>query len=318
MRKETLTKTLDNMQVGQPLKYANMEVFPLFNTVIRKTKYITLKNGLKKGVLEIVEKNQSGTVSELRVINKGNKRVLLLDGEELAGAKQNRILNTTILLKKYSDTIIPVSCTEAGRWHYKTDEFYDSDVLAFPDMRSKKAKAVSENLKRTHQFRSNQAQIWDHVEKLSVSLSVLDSSTQAMKDVFREKNKDTKKYLEKILYQKKQKGVVVIINGQIVGVDYLSSSKAFKKLFPKLVKSYALQALEKTIQTKSFPKEQVKLFMDKIKKVEVSKFKSPGHGYDLRISGDGLSGNALQYRKEIIQLDVFSEKQIKEIEDGLP
>jgi len=61
-------------------------------------------------------------VPELAVVNDGDIHVLLLDGEELRGAKQNRMLNTTILLKPKSKTIIPVSCTEQGRWNYASAE----------------------------------------------------------------------------------------------------------------------------------------------------------------------------------------------------
>jgi hypothetical protein len=54
---------------------------------------------------------------------------LRLNGEELMGAKQNRGLNTTILLKPQSETIIPVSCTERGRWSYKSPVFGESERM---------------------------------------------------------------------------------------------------------------------------------------------------------------------------------------------
>lgn len=59
---------------------------------------------------------------QLAVINDGPIAVLIIDGEELIGAKQNRVLNTTVLLKERSKTVIPVSCTEQGRWQWRSAE----------------------------------------------------------------------------------------------------------------------------------------------------------------------------------------------------
>jgi hypothetical protein len=61
---------------------------------------------------ENTEVSAGGHVPELKVVNKGETPVLLLDGEELAGARPNRALNTTILVRGHSETIIPVTCTE--------------------------------------------------------------------------------------------------------------------------------------------------------------------------------------------------------------
>ena len=72
---------------------------------------------------------------------------LLVDGEELAGAKQNRVLNTSILVKENSEILIPVSCTEQGRWAYASAAFADSGVVMASQVRKNKARSVSENLK---------------------------------------------------------------------------------------------------------------------------------------------------------------------------
>jgi len=113
-----IAKYLEMMELGEPRQHENIAVFPLFNPLNDSPKYLALKEALEKGVLTVKEVNRGGSVPELKVLNKASVPVLLLDGEELAGAKQNRILNTTILLKEDSTTIIPVSCTEQGRWDY--------------------------------------------------------------------------------------------------------------------------------------------------------------------------------------------------------
>ena len=74
-------------------------------------------------MLEITEVDTDGSVPELRVGNKYAGMVLIMDGEELVGVKQNRIVNTTIVLPPKSTTVIPVSCAEQGRWSYDTKHF---------------------------------------------------------------------------------------------------------------------------------------------------------------------------------------------------
>jgi hypothetical protein len=61
--------------------------------------YLTLDEALAGGLVEVTEKDLGGSVPELQVVNKFSQMILILDGEELVGAKQNWIVNTTILIQ---------------------------------------------------------------------------------------------------------------------------------------------------------------------------------------------------------------------------
>ena len=310
----TKTQHLDtftgNITLGEKRSFRNMAVVPLFFNSEQKTKYYTLSKALKKGLVEIVEKNSGGSVPELRVINKGKKRVLLLDSEELAGAKQNRILNTSILLKKESETIIPVSCTEAGRWDYNSPKFKDSGNVAAYEIRRKKVNSVSNSLKMRKEFHSNQSEVWDNIDNyLHESKSL--SRTRAMKDFYDQQKHKIDDYVKAFPIEKGQKGFIILINGRIAGMDFISSEKAFEELYEKMLKSYAAHANIKSEETKDDKKEaDVENFIKRLKKAETSRFKSVGHGYDNRISSKHIAGNMLTYRGEIIHLAVFDNKDI--------
>jgi hypothetical protein len=97
--------------------------------------YSTMSEGINNGLVKITEIDESGSVPTLSITNNGDLPVLLFDGEELEGAKQNRILNTTILIPEHSKHKIPVSCTEEDRWHYKSPVFKDSDNIASSGIR---------------------------------------------------------------------------------------------------------------------------------------------------------------------------------------
>jgi hypothetical protein len=298
---------LMNLRMGEKQMFANMVIYPLFMEREAKTRYLTLKEALEKDVLVVTEKDHNGSVPELRAINKGKKRILLLDGEELQGAKQNRILNTSILLKKESETIIPVSCTESGRWNYRSREFLDSDAMAPPDIRKKKVASVSNSLAYNKSFRSDQREVWNSIEDY-FDMPASEAPTRAMKVGFTKKADEVKNYLEAFRYMEGQKGMIVFINGRVEGVEYVSSAKAFGQLYAKLLKSYAMEADR---QRKKYREdddvETIEQFIARIRNSQVTKFKSPGHGYDYRLTGEDITGNSLVYKKEIIHFACFAK-----------
>ncbi len=83
-----------------------------WGTKLGEPGYTTLDDALAQGCAEITEVSDQGRVPELRFLNTGDKPILLLDGEELVGAKQNRVLNLTILAPADDAIMIPVTCVE--------------------------------------------------------------------------------------------------------------------------------------------------------------------------------------------------------------
>jgi len=143
-----LRDVLEDLRLGTGQHYENMVVIPLFGAQPEGPEYLTLAPALAQGQLTITEASESGSVPELRVVNKGDLPILLIDGEELVGAKQNRVLNTSILLEPDAETVIPVSCTEQGRWAYTSLHFADSGVVMDRRTRARKVRSVSHSLTR--------------------------------------------------------------------------------------------------------------------------------------------------------------------------
>ena len=91
------------------------------------TFYLTLGEAIKTKTVHIEEISEQGSVPEILFENSDDVPVLLLDGQELIGAKQHRILNLTILVPARSTLAIPVSCVEGGRWHWSRRDFAESE-----------------------------------------------------------------------------------------------------------------------------------------------------------------------------------------------
>ena len=294
-----------NLELGKLQSFKKMGVIPLSTSNNHGPKYLILKEALEKNYLTIKEVSEGGSVPELKVINNAEIPILLLDGEELVGAKQNRVLNTSILLKKKSEIIIPVSCTEQGRWSYKSEKFADSEVVMSPNIRMKKTQSVSTSLHESKQFRSDQSTVWDGIHEMSAKAEV-ESSTGAMKDVFDSRGKDLDEYMKAFKCGPKQKGMLVFLEGEVVGFDIISRASAYKELHQKLVKSYAMEAI--LLKNRKSAKSGVRKAKDFIKETTAcksKKYESVGSGWDHRFEGKHVVGSALVYGKTVIHTAFF-------------
>ena len=102
-------------KIGAPTTFKNMTVFPLIGGQGTAADYLTLDEALAQKLAAITEVSEGGSVPELKFVNSSDKKVFLLDGEELVGAKQNRVLNLSIMVPVGKTLVVPVSCVEAGR-----------------------------------------------------------------------------------------------------------------------------------------------------------------------------------------------------------
>lgn len=89
---------IEGINIGSVQTYRNLDVFPLVSDYKLDLDYLTLDEALNEDAIDVVELDQAGSVPELKVVNKSDTMILILDGEELVGAKQNRIVNTTLLI----------------------------------------------------------------------------------------------------------------------------------------------------------------------------------------------------------------------------
>ena len=117
---KTLTTPTESLpfEFGEPRSFAGLTILPLYPQS-SSVEYIGLDEAVAHG-LEILEVDEHGVVEELHLMNPLDELVLLYEGEELVGAKQNRIVEWTILAEAHSKLTVPVHCVERGRWAYRS------------------------------------------------------------------------------------------------------------------------------------------------------------------------------------------------------
>ena len=298
---------LQSLQLGEVQTYKGIALVPLVSPVDGAFRYRTLGEALAAAEVAITEISASGSVPELMVVNRGDHPVLLIDGEELAGAKQNRVLNTSILLKETSQTRIPVSCTEQGRWAYASKNFSESgNVMAYKS-RSRKARSVHDELEKSGTHHSNQGEVWEGIAELQAKAGS-HSPTSAMHDIFKAREEDLRQCDDIFKPVPNQVGILVFIAGQPAGVDLVSLHPAYARLHPKLVRSYTLEGLldsrKTTVAPETIP-DRARQFLDEIGAADEHPFPSVGHGADHRFKGKALAGSVLVHQNEVIHAAFF-------------
>jgi len=303
-----INNLLQSIQIKDIQTFNRMSVAPLVASEQTGPDYLTMSQGFAQGVLTVKEISESGSVPELYVVNKGDTFVLLLDSEEIQGAKQNRVLNTSILVAPKSECVIPVSCTEQGRWEYKKSrQFKDSQVVMPSFLRSRKQASVSRNVKTFKSYRSDQHEVWEGVQALHWAIGT-HSETGAMRDAFEDKKTDIEKYVQVFAGIKDVNGIAVFLDGKLAGVDFVSYIPAMNDLLPKLIGSYAISTLaprETTSAQQAPSREQVEHFLSLVGRCAVDIHTSQGVGEDARLEGPEIQGAALIALDTVIHMALF-------------
>jgi hypothetical protein len=306
-------------KTGKTLVYNNLLIVPVLSPQYDKPEYIVQDTALNNACLTIEEISESGSVPYLKAINRCKTKVLLPEGEEIKGAKQNRTFNTSLLLPEDSETIIPVSCTEQGRWQYNSEKFDKTDSWIPVELRMKKNRSVTKEIILNESFHSNQRELWDSIDVFSINAGFR-SQTGALRDILDKKNNDITEILKKFPIQTNQTGIVVFVNGKLKGMDVITNSKAFEHLYPKILKSYIASELidvnkkyEENFLDLKIKKEydytqvndKILNFIDLAIMGKIFETKSPGLGNDIRIQATNVNGFALEYQEKIIHLNLL-------------
>ena len=104
--------SLAALKLGESQTYSNLTLFPLIGDGDSAPGYILLDEALDRHLVRVTEVSTGGSVPELALKNESEESVLLVDGDELIGAKQNRVLNLSILVAGGKRLTIPVSCVD--------------------------------------------------------------------------------------------------------------------------------------------------------------------------------------------------------------
>lgn len=300
--------TFTNIHVLRPLAFRNLAVSPLVVSNPRAADYSTLDEALMTGRVRLTEVGEAGSVPELKLLNDTDRPILLLDGEELTGAKQNRICNLTVLVPPRAETIIPVSCVEAGRWSWRSRAFSTSGNIHFAGSRARKARDVSESLDRHSAPRTKQDAVWSDISGKLDRLATR-SGTAAMLDAYVQRSDELDGFVDALPLPSQAAGAVFSLNGRPLGLEYFENPALCAKLGRKLIRSWALDAIDCDADPGA-PAEpaqsEVAGFLAAVSAAPSRRFKVVGLGEMARFIDGKITGGALVFDGRLIHVMAFS------------
>jgi hypothetical protein len=314
-------------KVLPPIRHGNLTVFPVVASATHDTEqFLTLDEGLKSGEVEVTESgnihgmirprhpggnvvvpqypvHDGAQVNKLVLVNNSKRPLLLLAGEIVTGGKQDRVIGKDRIVPGESDPIdLDVFCVEPGRWVGPSAKFVPgpaSSVMAAPSVRGK---AMADK---------NQQKVWDQVgharEQVTVEVQagaptppreLADTTSYAkvmQNDQVQLKVDSVARPIEqqyestiKQLRERKAVGVVVAVNGEIVWADVFASTSLLEKYWPKLVRSYATDAIVTRAKGSQVSEAAAQHFLENLHGRHETIDSEPGVYSHTEVAGDGF------------------------------
>ena len=296
---------LNDLEFLDAQVHKNMAIIPLKTPINYGFDVITLKKGFELGLVEVKE-CETSTVNTLVVKNNAITPLLLVDGEEIIGGDQNRIVNATILIEAKSEMMVPVNCTEHGRWGYK-HEFKHSDYIANYRTRSAKVRASMTN-------GNEQSAVWDAIDVLESDRG-FSSPTQAMSESYEDAKAYLGEFIDEFKIEKGQSGVVVIVDGEIKGFEIFLNSDVYSQYHEKIIKSYLIDAKINN-DVFAIDIDAVKNTISNALDSKVSKSKNNGLESRFDFKNEEGIGTLYTFEDELIHLSYFTGSEEESNSNG--
>jgi len=294
------------IDIGSPLHFQGLSVFPLF-AELAPVEYQLASAAIPAGLVTVEEISETGSVPELMVENNGDHPVLFLEGEQLVGAKQNRILNTSVLVPAHRKIRIPVSCVEQRRWSYRSRRFRPGEASSPSSLRLILSRSVTQSLCVRGEPAADQGRIWAAVQSQQQSLGV-QSPTRAYSDTVERHRTRLAEFQEHLPYVAGASGLAVAVNGSVVAVDIFDKPATCEQVWAKMLNGHAIDALQSSPTNPPPDVEVVRQFIQALENTAWRPVPSAGEGEAFRLETEhGTCGSKLMLHGSLVHASVLAD-----------
>jgi hypothetical protein len=285
----------------------------------------------RHAVAVVAVEREGAQVNRLVLINNSKKPLLLLAGEIVTGGKQDRVIGKDRIVPAESDPIdLGVFCVEPGRWVASSEHFGASEstyasrtstaggggvgavaapppstMMAQPSVR---ARAMGDK---------DQNEVWAEVRKQQQAMQTVEltaAAPSAASEIARTssyakvmENDEVKQRVDAVakpieqnyqslirqLRDRNAVGVVVAVNGRIIWADIFASTDLLEKYWPKLVRSYASEAVVTRAKDVEVGMNRAQAFLENMEGRRETIENEPGVFRHTEVNGDGFKAFSL-------------------------
>jgi hypothetical protein len=289
------------------------------------TEYGSLQGLIRRRPMQpVLHDNAHGNaeVNRLVLVNNSKRPLLLLAGEIVTGGKQDRVIGKDRIVPAESDPVdLSVFCVEPGRWVATSAHFGASGATYGGPVHGSEAGSVATlmaqpSVRAKAMGDKNQNEVWAEVKKQREAVSVEMSAasptvatemaqTSSYAKVM--ENDEVKKRVDAVakpieqnyqslikqLRDRNAVGVVVAVNGRIIWADVFASTELLEKYWPKLVRSYASEAVVSRAKDAEAGVKQAQAFLEDMEGRRETIESEPGLYRHTEVNGDGFMAFAL-------------------------
>tara|TARA_B100002003_G_scaffold49580_1_gene44717 strand:- start:76 stop:1014 length:939 start_codon:yes stop_codon:yes gene_type:complete len=300
-----------NFNVSEPVEKNNITTFFLSSIEKNNNKYLSFSEAMAKNQVQISEVNKEGLLTKLSVSNKSSDNIIILNGELIIGTqiRQDRIVDSTVLIPGYATVLINTFCGEQYRWSPRlSNKISTSESLYFSSGRANNAADINTKL-------SKQCRIWSEISEKISDFNVK-SFTNSVDQIYKKKKVNVEEIVNFFKIPSEAVGVALGINHQLVNIDIFSNNCMLQIYLPKIIRSIALDSFKKISKKSYLKKKDVHRFLRQIHQANKQKRKvvEGTLGEELQFNSESVAGSILYHKEQTVHFSAF----VKENKTTLP
>ena len=300
-----------NFNVSEPVEKNNITTFFLSSIEKNNNKYLSFSEAIAKNQVQISEVNKEGLLTKLSVSNKSSDNIIILNGELIIGTqiRQDRIVDSTVLIPGYATVLINTFCGEQYRWSPRlSNKISTSESLYFSSGRANNAADINTKL-------SKQCRIWSEISEKISDFNVK-SFTNSVDQIYKKKKVNVEEIVNFFKIPLEAVGIALGINHQLVNIDIFSNNCMLQIYLPKIIRSIALDSFKKISKKSYLKKKDVHRFLRQIHQANKQKRKvvEGTLGEELQFNSESVAGSILYHKEQTVHFSAF----VKENKTTLP